>query len=410
MSYGQSVRFADRTTPPHVLTLVLVASITALTMNVFLPSLPAMAVHFDVDYAVIGLSVSLFLAMNALLQIFVGPLSDWFGRRPVLIGSVSIYLLATLGCIYAPTAEIFLFFRCCQAVVATGMVLSRAIVRDVVPMNQAASMIGYVTMGMSLVPMVAPAIGGLLDDWYGWTANFWLMFFFGVLLLALIVVDLGETMQTRQARFSEQFKGYPALLTSYRFWGYAMAAALASGAFFAFLGGAPYLATNYFGLSPSEMGLMFGFPAIGYLVGNGISGRYSTRFGINRMILWGAILAVTGLTAHLLAYLGGLSSPVLFFSFFAFVGLGNGMVLPNASAGVVSIRPELAGSASGLGGTIMIGGGALLSAAAGALMGEGATPLPLLALMLGTAICSLISVLIVLWRERQLSGGDGAPT
>ncbi|MBY6048112.1 multidrug effflux MFS transporter [Vannielia litorea] len=410
MSYGSKVRFADRSTPPHVLTLVLVASMTALTMNVFLPSLPAMAAHFNTEYRVIGLAVSLFLAINAVLQIFVGPLSDWFGRRVVLLSAIVLFLLATLGCIYAPTVESFLFFRMCQAVVAAGMVLSRAIVRDVVPMNQAASMIGYVTMGMSLVPMIAPAIGGKLDEWFGWQANFWLMFGFGVVLLGLVLTDLGETLHTRKARFSEQFRGYPALLTSYRFWGYALAAAFASGAFFAYLGGAPFLATEYFGLPPSTMGFYFGFPAVGYLFGNAFSGRFSTRFGINRMILWGCVLTVVGISIHLAAYLAGLSNPFLFFAFFTFVGLGNGLVMPNSAAGLVSVRPDLAGSASGLGGAIQIAGGAALSALAAALLTEGSTPLPLLIVMVGTAVASLVSILVVLMRERQLQGTPDALT
>ena len=410
MSYGRQVRFADRSTPPHVITLVLVASITALSMNVFLPSLPAMTEFYGTDYAVMQLSISLFLAVNAVLQILVGPLSDWFGRRPVLIGAIAMFMLATVGCIYAPTAESFLFFRMCQAVIATGMVLSRAIVRDVVPVNQAASMIGYVTMGMALVPMIAPAIGGALDEWFGWQANFWLMLGFGAVLLGLVFIDLGETLPSRQARFTQQFRGYPALLTSYRFWGYALSAAFASGAFFAYLGGAPFVATEYFSLSPSMMGLYFGFPAVGYLLGNGFSGKFSTRFGINRMVLWGALLTVAGITVHLVAYLLGLRDPFLFFALFTFVGLGNGLVMPNANAGVVSVRPELAGSASGLGGAIMIAGGASLSALAGSLLGEGATPLPLLAVMVSTSVAGLCAILLVLWRERQLQGTPDALT
>ncbi|MCO6381239.1 Bcr/CflA family efflux MFS transporter [Oceanicola sp. 502str15] len=409
MSYSSTVRFADRSTPPHVFTLVLVASITALTMNVFLPSLPAMAAHFNTEYRVIGLAVSLFLAVNAVLQIFVGPLSDWFGRRVMLIVSISIFLVATLGCIYAPTVEVFLFFRMVQAVVATGMVLSRAIVRDVVPMNQAASMIGYVTMGMSLVPMVAPAIGGKLDEWFGWQANFWLMFGFGVLLLGLVLTDLGETLHTRKARFSEQFRAYPALLTSYRFWGYALAAAFASGAFFAYLGGAPFLATEYFGLPPSKMGLYFGFPAVGYLLGNAFTGRFASRFGINRLIFWGCVLTVAGIVLHLAIYLAGLREPFLFFALFTFVGLGNGLVMPNGVAGLVSVRPDLAGSASGLGGSIQIAGGAALSALSAALLGPGSTPVPLLLLMLATAVGSLGAIIVVILRERQLGLAAEAP-
>lgn len=403
MSYARSVRFHDRSTPPHVITLVLIAAVNALSMNIFLPSLPQMTDWFETDYAVMQLSVSLFLGINAALQMVVGPISDWFGRRPVLIGSFIIFMLATLGCLFAPTIEIFLIFRMCQAVVAAGMVLSRAIVRDVVPMNQAASMIGYVSMGMALVPMVAPILGGFLDEQFGWKANFWAMMLFGALVLYLTVTDLGETMGARQPSFRRQFAGYPALLTSYRFWGYALSAGFASGSFFAYLGGAPKLALESFRLSPSQMGLFFGAPAVGYMVGNGLSGRFSARWGINRMILWGMILTSAGLITQLTLYLLGLAPAVVFFCFFAFLGLGNGMVMPNANAGVISLRPELAGSASGLGGAIMIGSGAALSAFAGWLMGGATSPVPLLLVMLCTSFAGLAAVLVVLRRERQLA-------
>ena len=402
MSYGSKVRFADRSTPPHVFTLVLVASMTALTMNVFLPSLPAMAAHFNTEYRVIGLAVSLFLAVNAVLQIIVGPLSDWFGRRIVLIVSITIFLAATLGCIYAPTIESFLFFRMCQAVVATGMVLSRAIVRDVVPMNQAASMIGYVTMGMSLVPMIAPAIGGKLDEWFSWQANFWLMFGFGIVLLSLVLADLGETLHTRKARFTEQFTAYPTLLTSYRFWGYALASAFASGAFFAYLGGAPFVGDQAFGLSPSLLGLLFGAPAIGYFLGNFASGRFSTRVGINRMVLWGALFNAGGIGVNLALFHAGLGTPLSFFGLMTFMGLGNGMVIPNATAGALSIRPDLAGTASGLSGALMIGLGAALSALAGLLLTPGRGAFPLLWLMFATGLAGAITIRLVMLRERRL--------
>eukprot|EP01031_Cornospumella_fuschlensis_P050880 gene50880-62229_t len=158
-----TVKFLNRTTPPHVITLVLLAGLSALTMNIFLPSLPGMAKWFEVPYALMQLSVALYLALSAALQIVIGPISDRYGRRKVVLGSLVLFLLATVGTLLAPNAETFLFFRMAQAVIAAGMVLSRAIVRDMVPDAEAASMIGYVTMGMSLVPMIGPAIGGYLD-------------------------------------------------------------------------------------------------------------------------------------------------------------------------------------------------------------------------------------------------------
>ena len=171
----QEPRFLDRSTPPKIITLILLAGLSALAMNIFLPSLPGMATYFGVPYGVMQQSVALYLALSAALQIIIGPISDRYGRRKVLIGSLVLFLLATVGTLLAPTATWFLVFRMAQAVIASGMVLSRAVVRDMVADERAASMIGYVTMGMSLVPMIGPVIGGVLDDVYGWKANFALL-------------------------------------------------------------------------------------------------------------------------------------------------------------------------------------------------------------------------------------------
>ncbi|HBZ45299.1 MAG TPA: hypothetical protein DEO85_14880, partial [Maritimibacter sp.] len=125
-------RFLDMRSPPHLFTLTVMAGVSALSMNVFLPALPEMAVYYETDYRLIQLSVALYLAMNAVLQIFLGPISDHFGRRPVMLISFALYLVATIGCVFAPTVGIFLAFRMMQAVVVTGMVLSRAVIRDMV--------------------------------------------------------------------------------------------------------------------------------------------------------------------------------------------------------------------------------------------------------------------------------------
>ncbi|WP_055664328.1 multidrug effflux MFS transporter [Jannaschia seosinensis] len=390
-------------TPPHILTLVALVGTSTLAMNVFLPSLPAMAEWFAADYSLIQLSVGLYLGVNAVLQLFVGPISDRYGRRPVILTGIVLFLLATIGCLWAPTIEIFLAFRMAQAAVVVAMVLSRAIVRDLYPQDKAASMLGWVTMGMSVVPMVGPAIGGLLQGAFGWQANFWLLLGTGAALWMLTWIDLGETAPRSGGSLRDQVRQYPELLTSPRFWGYCLASAFASGAFFAYLGGAPFVGAQVFGMEPAELGLFFGAPALGYFVGNGISGRYSTALGIDRMILFGAIGQASGLGLLLLLTLIGFTSPWTFFGFMTFVGLGNGMVIPNATAGMLSVRPHLAGTASGLGGSIMIGGGAALSALAGWLLGFGGGALPLILLMVCSGTASIGAVLLTIRRNRRLA-------
>ncbi len=359
-----------------------------------------MALYFNVEYRVMQLSVALYLAVSGVLQIIVGPISDRFGRRPVLLVAIILFLLATLGCIFAPNAQVFLVFRMAQAIIATAMALSRAVVRDMVPGAQAASMIGYVTMGMALVPMVGPFFGGVLESFFGWQANFWLLFILGAALLWITWRDLGETLQTPSNSMMAQISAYPELLKSRRFWGYCLTAAFSAGAFFAYLGGAPFIGKEIFKMTPFWLGFSFGAPASGYMIGNFLSGRYSVRLGINHMVLIGCSLSAIGLTTLLVLFLSGFGSPAVFFSLIIFVGLGNGMTLPNANAGMLSVRPSLAGSASGLGGAIMIGGGAALSAWAGALLTPETGAFPLLWIMAGSSILAVLSILYVIQREK----------
>lgn len=397
------VRFLDRTTPPHIATLILLAGMSAIVMNMFLPSLPKMTEHFQTDYSIMQLSVALYLGVSGALQVVLGPLSDKFGRRPVILFGLGAFLLATLGCIFAPTVEVFLFFRMCQAIVAVAMVISRAAVRDMHEQDQAASMIGYVTMGMAVVPMVSPMFGGILDKFFGWQATFWALFIFGALTLWLSWSDLGETAVKSGKTLTAQFKEYPELLTSPRFWGYSLAAGFCSGAFFAYLGGGPFVGSVVFGMTPFWVGVYFGAPAIGYFFGNMLTGMYAQRLGVNRLVMIGTLINAFGVALSLLIFMLKLGSPLSFFGLMTFVGLGNGLVIPNATAGMLSVRPHLAGTASGLGGAIMIGGGAALSALAGAALNDETGAFPLLYIMLATSLCAVVSMLVVLYRERQIS-------
>ncbi|TGN59405.1 Bcr/CflA family efflux MFS transporter, partial [Paracoccus liaowanqingii] len=352
-------------TPPHMLTLVALSGVSALSMNVFLPSLPGMARDFDVEYGVMQLSVSAYIGASAVLQLLGGPLSDRFGRRPVVIWGLIGFLFATIGTLLATTVTTFLIFRLLQSVITVCMLVPRAVVRDLYEGDQAASMLGYVTMGMAVVPMMAPVFGGVLDEAFGWQANFAVMGLLGLAVLVLAWRDMGETVRGGGLALSRQWASYPILARSHRFWGYCLAATLSSGAFFAYLGGAPFVGEQIFDLTPAQVGYWFAAPSIGYITGNFLSARFSPRLGLNLMILMGAVICTAALTLALAVDLAGRIRPLAFFGAIAVMGLGNGMVLPNANAGMMSVRPELAGTASGLGGALAVGGGAALSALAG---------------------------------------------
>ncbi|MDC3385796.1 multidrug effflux MFS transporter, partial [Planktomarina sp.] len=395
-------RFLDRKTQPSMLTLVLLASISMLAMNSFLPSLPSMATHFGTTTAIMGLSVAIYLGSSAVLQILVGPLSDKIGRRPALLWSLGIFIFASFACVFAQDTAVFMTLRAIQAFAACTMVLSRAIVRDTNDTQTSASKIAYIAMGMAITPMFAPALGGFLDNWFGWQANFWMLGGVGTLIWILTYFDQGETVPPSTEGFREQLKEYPELLTSRRFWGYCLASAFSGGAYFAYLGGGPFVGSVVFNLSPEQLGIYFGTPAIGYFAGNFISGRYSVRFGIDAMILSGLNIILVGMTLSLILSYLGYASVNSFFGFMIFVGLGNGLCLPNAIAGMLSVRPHLAGAASGLGGSISIAGGAALSTVAGAILVPGSAEMPLLLLMWASSLAGVILILSVRRRNKKL--------
>ncbi len=386
----------DRRTPPHIVSVVLVVGIAAVNLNVVLPALPSLAADFQADYAVVALSVSGYLALTGVLQLLLGPLSDRFGRRPVLLASGAVFLVASLGCMVAPTLAIFLACRMAQSAIASGLVLSRAIVRDMVPADQAASLLGYVTMGMSLMPMVAPMIGGALDEAFGWRSIFLFTFLAGALAMLLIWADLGETNVSPSTSLLAQMHDYPALLRSRPYWGFALTSAFASGLFYGFLGGGPWVATELLHMSPTDTGFYFGFPALGYLFGNLLSGRYAARVGLAGMMLAGSVVATLAVLLALGIFAVGTADPISFFGAIALTGFGNGLLLPSANAGIVSVRPDLAGSASGLGGALNIGLGAALAVLGGIVVGPQSGAWLLLLLMFASSALSILTTLDVM--------------
>lgn len=403
MQKYKDVRFLNRSTPPHILTLILLASISALTMNIFLPSLPNIASELNSSTSILGLSVGIYLASSAVLQLIIGPFSDQFGRRPLILWSLIIFCISTLATVFITNTAQFLILRIFQAISASCMVLARAIVRDTTEsIEKAGSKIAYVTMGMALVPMVGPAIGGLLDYQYGWEASFWLLFILGLVILIISFFDVGETLSDHNQSFLEQISTYPSLLRSKRFWGYCLSSAFVSGAFFSYLGGAPFVGNEVFGLEPKDLGFWFGAPAIGYVLGNFLSGRFSTKIGLDKMIFLGVTTALFGVSISLTISLLDHGSVLSFFGLMTLVGLGNGMSIPNATAAMMSINPKLAGTAAGLGSAIMIGGGAGLSAIANFILIHGSSEIPLIMLMWTSVFCGLCSVAYVSYRKKTL--------
>jgi len=288
---------------------------------------------------------------------------------------------------------LFLAGRVIQAASATGIVLSRAIVRDVYDRERAAAMIGYVTMGLAVAPMIGPMIGGFVDTAFGWRAVFWLLAGAGVLTIGFILADLSETNTAIGTPMRTQFKSYGALFGAGAFWTYALVSALTSAVFFSFLGGAPFVAVNVLHMTPADYGLWFALCAVGYMGGNFASAQLSTRLDIKTLMVSGTGLALFAPVLALIFLLAGLFSPATLFAPMLIVGFGNGLALPPATAGGVSVVPHAAGAAAGVLGALQIGLGALASFVAAVLATGSAGATGLLMLMVGFGLAALLTAL-----------------
>lgn len=384
---------------PSLVLLALIAAINPMAMSMFVPSMPSIAAEFGTSYSQVQLGLSLFFASTAIAQLIIGPLSDQYGRRSVLLWSMVIFIIGTLATYLADSLLPLLMGRVLQASGAAGIVISRAIVRDTTQPHKAASLIGYVTMGMAIAPMLGPALGGLLDELYGWRTSFLLLGVFGVAVFGYIFFALEETNTNRGIPFATQFTQYGKLLRDGSFWAYVAVAAFTSCIFFAFLGGAPALANKVLGLSPSVYGAYFGITALGYAIGNFISGRKSEQLGLAFMLGIGGLVALLGAITPYIFFQFGMFSTATLFGPAIFIGIGNGMVLPSAVAGCVLARPNSAGAASGLLGALQIGSGAIASSLAGHAVGaNGSNVEPFLLLITLIAAISIISIYVTIRR------------
>jgi Bcr/CflA subfamily drug resistance transporter len=383
------------TSPPRLSTLILLTALSVVSLNMFVASLSNIADEFQADYALVNLSIAGYAGMTAVLQLIIGPLSDRIGRRPVVLAGLVIFILASLGCMLASDIWMFLFFRLLQGAIISGWVLSNAVVRDTVPAKEAASLMGYLAMAWALAPMLGPMFGGVLDELFGWRASFVAFIGFGLAILGLCWADLGETNKAPSATFMEQFRTYPELLQSRRYWGYALCTAFSVGAFYAFLGGVPLVAKTMFGISAATLGFYMGTITAGFSLGSFLSGRYAKRYPLTTMMIAGRIVACTGLAVGLVLFLAGVVHVLSLFGACVFVGVGNGLTVPSSNAGAMSVRPRLAGSASGLSGALTVGGGAVMSSITGALLTEENGAYPLLGMMLFSSLMALAAALYV---------------
>jgi MFS transporter, DHA1 family, multidrug resistance protein len=383
--------FSEQPRPSFAI-LVAISTVGPLALNIFMPSMPGLQAEFRVTYGTVQLTLTLFLVGMAVCQLIYGPISDRVGRRPMLLGGLAIFVAASLMAVMAPTIELLIAARLLQALGgAAGIVLARAMVRDVFDRETSASVISYITMAFVVAPMVAPALGGLLDEAAGWRASFWLLAVFGALVLAAAWALLPETHVNRgeAGKGMGLMTGAVTLFAMPSFRGYVLTLSFTSAVFFAFLGGAPHIMVDVLKRTPLEYGLWFVMISGGYMLGNFMSGRFTKAIGIDRMILIGCAITMAGGFLSFLAVMAGLLSPLTLFVPMALAALGNGLTIPNGTAGAISVDPRLTGAAAGWSGFTQMACGAAASQLVGSLQSD--WPFAVFWFMAGASVLALVS-------------------
>ncbi|WP_226472044.1 multidrug effflux MFS transporter [Dechloromonas denitrificans] len=361
--------------------LTTLVALGPLSTDLYLPSLPTLARVFATDAARIQLTLSVFLAGFAVAQLAYGALSDRFGRRPLMLGGLLLYFVASLACLFADSVETLIAARFVQALGAcAGPVLGRAIVRDVWGPVEAVRVLAYVSGAMALAPLLGPTLGGYLTVWFGWQANFALLVLFSLLQIGAVWFWLAESnghrdpTATRPGRILANFR---ILLADRNYLGYLLALSFSYSTLFAFISGSSFVLIARFGLSPQLFGLSFGLVVAGYLAGSMLSGKLVRRFGGDRLLLAGAWLgALAGATMWGLEAAGPRHVAALLGPMF-FVTLAVGLVMSNAVGQALAPYPKMAGAASSLMGFCQMGIGALVGMLVGHGVDGAATVLPM---------------------------------
>jgi MFS transporter, DHA1 family, multidrug resistance protein len=342
-------------TPPSIWSLAAVTGLAPLTLNLIVPSLPSLSIHFEISYASAQIAISSFIISMAIGQIFIGPLSDAYGRRSILMYGIIIFLIGTLICSFSTTIEMLIVGRFIQAFGGVaGVVLGRAIIRDVYSREKSASALGYVTSVMVIAPMIAPPVGGFLEDTFGWTSIFYLMFFVGLILLINIFLNLAETKTDDRIKgdIKSLMSAFKDLLRLPKFIFYTLTMSCSNSMFFTFLGVAPFLIIQELNFTPTQYGFTFMLISFAFMAGSFTTARLSERFGSLRMISYAVFGTIFGSILMLVIFLYGVVNIYIIFGVMMIITYSNGIVIPNIIANIVSIRPKLAGSASGLSGCI----------------------------------------------------------
>lgn len=379
--------------------LVGLVAMMAISTDLYLPSLPSIARDFGVDVAAAQLTLSAFMLGIAAGQVVVGPLSDRFGRRPVLVAATACYAAASVACALAPGIDSLVAARVAQALGAcAGGVVGRAVVRDVHGREGAARVLALIGSAMSIMPAAGPVLGGFVEAWAGWRWNFALLAAFGTTLGALVWSGLPETNGRRDPTATDPgrvARNFAMILSSREFLSFAAVAAASYAGMFAFISGSSFVFVDILGTGPEAYGICFALVVAGYFTGTQLAARLTARHGIEGMlraaglVMLGGGGAMLGCAATGLASAGSGIGAAAIAATMAIYCVGFGICSPNAAAGAIAPFPALAGTAASALGVLQSGSAAIVGALVGAM--HDGTPLPMAATIAAMALVATVS-------------------
>ena len=371
-----------------------------LSIDMYLPALPAISRDLVASESLIQLTLTACLIGLALGQLLAGPLSDTLGRRRPLLVGVSVYVLASLLCALAPTAWILVVLRLIQGLAgAAGIVIARAIVRDMYSGVPAARYFSRLILVMGLAPILAPVLGGQVLRFSSWHGIFVLLAIVTGLLFIAALVWLPETLPAhlrRDGSLRDTGRTFRKLGADIRFIGFALSAGLAFGAMFAYIAGSPFVLQAIYHVSPQTFSLIFGLNALGFVVTSQVNGSLVSRIAPSRLLTAGLISeSLAALALFAVIAIGGLGLPALLLPLFVIVS-SIGFVVPNATALALSRHPEAAGTGSALLGVIQSG----IAAFGAPLVGLAGTASALpMGSVIAVAACGAIATYVITSRR-----------
>ncbi len=355
--------------------LVALATMTSISIAIYLPAMPALAVDLGTSMAMVQLTVSVFLVGVGLGQLVYGPASDRFGRRPALLFGLVVYGAGSAVCALAPTIESLLAGRALQAAGAcAGMALVRAIIRDTYPRERMASALSTVTGAMAISPALAPIVGSQIYLAFGWRADFAFLAGFAAVLLVLAGTMLPETNHHRDPTAlapSRLVANYGALLGNRTFIGHMLSGGLTLSGTFAYTVASPFILIERLGVRPDRYALLMISTTLAYVLGTWMAPRLARRIGLERALRAGAGICAAAALVMVGIALSGAVSVVTVVGGMTLYMVGMGAALPLSMAGGIGPFPRIAGAASALIGAGQMVTGSLASAASAALAGWG---------------------------------------